>query len=100
MSVDSLLDRKLSPRVRALVLGLACLVPTAFVLKQYDPQTKFTQLILFGWHFQSRALPQVRALRPANATPFGYDGQFYAQIAIDPSLKDPNLGAALDAPAN
>lgn len=29
----------------------------------------------------------------------GYDGQFYAQVALDPLLHDSNLATALDAPA-
>jgi hypothetical protein len=97
VSLDSALDRKLSGRARAVVLGLACLVPTVYVLRQYDAETQFTKLILFGQHFMQRALPQVRALRPANETRFGYDGQFYAQLALDPLLKDPRLGPALDS---
>ena len=31
-------------------------------------------------------------------SPWGYDGQFYAQIALDPTLLDPGLDQALDAP--
>ncbi len=51
-----------------------------------------------GAVFLPRALPQFQALNPIPIHHKGYDGQFYAQIAIDPSLHDPRLEHALDVP--
>ena len=49
--------------------------------------------------FLPRALPEVRALAPPARHPQGYDGQFYAQLALAPTLERPELATALDSPA-
>jgi hypothetical protein len=78
----------------------AVLLFLCFVLAHYDRQTGFTRFIYFGDHFASRRLPEV-----THAHPFvfqdsdGYDGEFYAQIAVSPLLSDPGLNTALDSPA-
>ena len=70
------------------------------VARFYDPDTGFTFFIRFGSQFQDRLIPTLRDLplhvRP-NAT--GYDGQFYAQLAVDPLLLDPATAEALDQPS-
>lgn len=44
-------------------------------------------------------LPAVRATTHAhNEQDSGYDGQFYAQMAVDPLLRDPDIDRALDNP--
>ena len=55
---------------------------------------------MFGDEFDAQALPAVRAL-PHVVYPdsWGYDGQFYAQLALEPTLRDPALLRALDAPS-
>jgi hypothetical protein len=93
-----LLDRKLPLVPRIAILVLACLLPVCYVLKHYDPQRHFTSLILFGARFQDAALPEIKAMEPAVDSPYGYDGQFYVQIALDPLLKNPLLNKALDNP--
>ena len=93
-----ILDCKLSLAVRIAILVAACLIPTCYVLKHYNSQTQFTSLILFGAEFQDSALTEIKAMKPAVDSPYGYDGQFYAQIAIDPLLKNPQLQKALDLP--
>ena len=66
----------------------------------YEPKTGLTVLIRFGEAFEDRVLPSVRAVpRYVEENSAGYDGQFYAQLAVDPLLRDPALGDALDAPA-
>ena len=53
--------------------------------------------LLFGRVFHERAIPEVRALVPTTPSQeFGYDGQFYVQIAIRPEAADPVLHGALD----
>ena len=66
------------------------------VSQYYDRRTGFTSLILFGESFQPRVLATVKNL-PLHIQPGGgYDGQFYAQIATDPLLRDPAIDRALD----
>ena len=70
------------------------------VSQQYNPGTGLTSLIRFGDAFEQSVLPSVQAVQhriaPESA---GYDGQFYAQLAVDPLLLDPEIGTALDSPA-
>lgn len=95
------LERVPGKRARMLILATLCLVPTAYVARKFDPQHGFTPLLAFGslhYGYYTTALPQVRALSPMVVDGDGSDGQFYTQVAIDPSLRDPNLVKALDAP--
>ena len=65
----------------------------------YDRGTGFTRYICFGDRFTQRQIPEI-----ARAQPFvfrdssGYDGQFYAQLALSPLLAEPALDTALDRP--
>lgn len=62
----------------------------------YRPDTGFTSLILFGEQFERNALPALRAV-PHHIEPgSGYDGQFYAQLALDPLLRSEQITSALD----
>lgn len=80
--------------------GLAVVLFATLVILKFSPQTGFTSLIRFGetWndhrHSSLQSLPL--AVVPASN---GYDGQFYAQIALDPTLRDPELAQVIDAPA-
>ena len=63
----------------------------------YEPDNGFTSLIRFGDQFEDRALPAVRSTaHHVLENSSGYDGQFYAQLAIDPLLRDPAIDGALD----
>ena len=75
----------------ALVAGL--------VAARYIPGQGFTALIQFDETFVHRTLPAIREI-PHHVRPTGYDGQFYAQLALDPALRDPAaLQRAMDGPA-
>jgi hypothetical protein len=66
--------------------------------RAYHPVFGFTRFIQFQANGRERdLLPAVRAV-PHAETPAGYDGQFYAQLALDPLLHDPAMDQALDAP--
>src|SRR6185503_2060294 len=80
--------------VAALVLFTAC------VAQFYRRGTGFTALIKFGDQFDARALPIVRAegRRYIYYESAGYDGQFYAQLAVEPLLRDRAIDQALDNP--
>lgn len=78
----------------------------AFLLSVYvriwTPEYGITQFLQAGSAFEPRAIPAYRAT-PKYHDPFpphrwGFDGQMYAQIALDPLLRDPQLGEALDDP--
>lgn len=80
---------------------LALVLFATLVLLKFSPQTGFTSLIRFGetWsvhrHSSLQALP-IAVVPSSN----GYDGQFYAQIALDPTLRDAELPqVVVDAPA-
>lgn len=85
---------------RSLVFWLAVVFFSALVALKFDRVTGFTSLLHFGEPWASRRIPAAQnqsvAVSPHST---GYDGQFYAQLALAPSLHDPALDAALDAPA-
>lgn len=65
----------------------------------YRPETGFTSLILFGDQFEPTAIPALRAVPHAVEEGAGYDGQFYAQLALDPLLRSEAITTALDSTA-
>lgn len=87
--------RRLLPFHLAAVLLFLCLVAG-----QYDAATGFTRLIGFGDRFAATAVAEVTREYPfVYAHSDGYDGQFYAQLALRPLLAGADLDAALDSPA-
>lgn len=82
-------------RYRLLCLSVVALFLVS-VAGFYDSRTGFTTFIEFGEQFEAQALPELRALPHAVNTPFGYDGQFYAQLALDPLTTHPGIEEALD----
>ncbi len=72
----------------------------ALVLAKFSPRTGFTGLIRFGETWQHRRHSALQAL-PLATVPqsSGYDGQFYAQIALDPLLRGSELADVIDTPA-
>ena len=56
-------------------------------------------MILFGDHFAAKRLPRLHDVPLYTyARSYGYDGQFYAQIAVAGNPFDRDLEAALDSP--
>lgn len=82
----------------ALLFLLLALVPLAILIKAYEQDGGFLSLIHFGQQFADSQLPSLRAIAPPMATQYGYDGQFYAQIGLDPLLRSGNLEQTLDNP--
>ncbi len=56
-------------------------------------------MIYFGRAFKEKVLPDVKKISPVTKSQWGYDGQYYAQIALRPALADHALVRALDNPA-
>jgi hypothetical protein len=92
------LARKLGKKARVLIITVLWLIPALFVARQFSAGHGLTKLLEVGPAYLPRALPQFQALQPVTALRKGYDGQFYAQVAIDPSLRNPRLAQALDMP--
>lgn len=86
----------MSRRFQIVFVLLLAVLPICIVKKEFSAQHGFLDLPLFGKHFLPRALPAVQQLDPPARSEFGYDGQFYAQIALSPLLTDPNLPRACD----
>lgn len=79
---------------------LACLVFVVLVATHFSPEYGFARLINFGEHWEGPRMTTVRELSyPVVPDSAGYDGQFYVQLAMDPSLRNPEMEAAIDAPA-
>ncbi len=78
---------------------VAGLVLLALVAAKFDPRTGFSALVRFGADWESRRLEALAPLAVETVPGPGYDGQFYAQLALDPTLRDAGLATALDAPA-
>jgi hypothetical protein len=79
-------------------LLLLSLLPALLFWTWCTPQHGCLALVHFGENFAARALPEVREIAPPTLSPWGYDGQFYAQVALDPTLRNPSLEQALDNP--
>ena len=63
----------------------------------YKPDTGFTSLIMFGEQFETSASAYLQRTPHAVDRGSGYDGQFYAQIALDPLLRSRSTLNALDS---
>lgn len=93
-----MLDLQVPKVCRLIFFVILLLLPTAYIASQYDPETHFTSLICLGSELSSTSLKEVRAIPRTFIGTIGYDGQYYAQIAVDPSLQNPQLRHALDSP--
>jgi len=85
---------------RAAMASICILAVAGFlaaVAGYYQKNTGLTSLIYFGDLFYYRTLPAVR-YAPHFTYPDspGYDGQFYAQLAVEPLLRNRALETALD----
>jgi hypothetical protein len=78
-----------------MALGLAVLF-LASVAQFYHPGTGFTSLIGFPRGHENEA-PALRTIPHYEYPPWAsYDGQFYAQRAFDPLVRDPQVDRAMD----
>jgi hypothetical protein len=89
--------RRFAARLVPVVVLLV--VPVRLLVTRYSPRSGFLALVQFGQEHQRARLPEVNALAPPTTSEIGYDGQFYAQVALDPLLTRPVLRTALDNPS-
>jgi hypothetical protein len=87
-------------RLRYAAVYIACLGGFSHALSRFhDPHTGYSSLILFGEHFAPRRLPRLADVPLYTyARQDGYDGQFYAQMAVAGNPFDRALTRALDDP--
>lgn len=82
---------------------LVRLAAVVFVLglfaTRWDAETGLTSPMRFGERFEERRLPELKPLPLATARGDGYDGQFYAQIAVELKPTNADLVTALDKPS-
>src|SRR5688572_18038112 len=78
---------------------IAICVFLTLVACKFSPQTGFTSLIRFGETWENTRHPALNGI-PIATVPHsnGYDGQFYAQLALGPLLRATETAAAMDAP--
>lgn len=70
----------------------------ASIARFYHPGSGFTALIGFGDEHEYEILAVQAAPHFHHGHGGGYDGQFYAQLAVDPLLRDASIDRALDSP--
>ncbi|MBN1538427.1 MAG: hypothetical protein JW908_16955 [Anaerolineales bacterium] len=86
------------PLITIGLLIILCFLPACILFRHYTAEDGFLGLIYFGQNFQSAALPEVKEIAPVTSSQWGYDGQFYSQLALRPTLSDEALVHALDNP--
>ncbi|MDD3180914.1 MAG: hypothetical protein PHQ04_11280 [Opitutaceae bacterium] len=68
------------------------------VAQCYLPGKGFTYFVMFGEKQSGRYLPELKAINYyALDDSYGYDAQYYAQMAMRPHLADPELAQAVDS---
>jgi hypothetical protein len=86
---------------RPVVVAAYAIVLAAFFYtfaQFYIPGKGFTYLVAFGGRSEMSRLPVMGELAHyVQSDSDGYDAQYYAQIAMDPLLRDPKLKQAVDS---
>lgn len=68
--------------------------------RQFSSEFAFLNLLRFGETWETRRHPSLTGINlPVSKGSSGYDGQFYAQVAVDPLLRTPHPDFYLDIPA-
>lgn len=87
-------------RAWSLAAAASVLLFLTIVGSYYDRQTGLTVFLALPANAHEYEIPAVQAVPHAHDEVHGgYDGQFYAQFAVDPLLRDPAIDRAMDNPA-
>jgi hypothetical protein len=79
--------------------GVAAFVGiVSFYARVWSPAYGITRRIEIGSEFDRRGLAVFRETPKFVGSKWGFDGQFYAELGLDPLLRDPQLKIALDNP--
>ena len=77
----------------------ACIAAILVILtKQYGPEYGFTGMLRYGEKFNAHALDKAKQAPRKIFPGLGFDGQFYANLALDPTLTNKKMAAAMDLP--
>ncbi|MFM1851993.1 MAG: hypothetical protein RIS54_1677 [Verrucomicrobiota bacterium] len=88
--------RQISPAVLAGYVVMVLLFGAAFS-RYHIPDKGFSYLVAFGGRQPYQPISALKDLDyHVQADSFGYDAQYYVQIAMDPTLTDPELPGAID----
>jgi hypothetical protein len=82
-----------------LVRSAAVAFVVGWALSRWDARTGYTAMPRFGERFAERRIPQLAGHPIAPSAGDGYDGQWYAQLAVNPRVTDSTVIRALDKPA-
>jgi hypothetical protein len=95
-------SRQPSIWVFALVGVAALAVLLGAYIRVWSPEYGITRFIKIGHEFNQRGLDVYRAtpkyMEPFPPSRWGFDGQHYAQLSLDPLLRDPKIKTAIDNP--
>jgi hypothetical protein len=100
--LENIFPRRPSIWVFALVGAAAFAVLLGAYIRIWSPEYGITRFINIGHEFNQRGIDIYRAtpkyMDPFPASRWGFDGQHYAQLSLDPLLRDPKIKVALDNP--
>ena len=90
------LNDPLNNRIRLLLFASLLSLPFYILFSGYSQGKGFIDLIHFGQLQAEKQLDAVKRLDPDEYSIHGYDGQYYAQLAVDPALLDDDVIIASD----
>jgi len=82
----------------ALAAAAAFALVFAFYARAWSPAYGITRQLCIGREFDRRGIADFRDTPKFINSQWGFDGQFYAELALDPLLRNPQLRLALDSP--
>ncbi len=83
-----------------MVIALAVAYGSLHLAEFHHPAWGFTRLLQISPSWSKKAVPEIRSTDTyIYREEAGYDGQFYVQLALRPSLQDPALHTAVDIPS-
>ena len=85
-----------SPLRRSWFIIVLTLWPAILIAYDFSLNSGLLSLARVGDLFYPNAIDELKAVDPPRRNQAGYDGQFYLQMAVDPSLKNPQLKMAVD----
>jgi hypothetical protein len=98
LNLTGCLNLEVSNSLRTIIWIVLIIGPISFLFSQYDPSTKFSSLVFFGSDFNQNIVPELIDIPRKIYWGSGYDGQFYAQMAVHPVFNDSILLNAVDNP--
>jgi hypothetical protein len=81
-----------------IALIVACIFPLIILINALQGQG-ILSLIYFGKNYQYQQTKALQEVNIPRVTPYGYDGQMYAQLALDPLLIGDAVFDGIDNPA-